>query len=59
MALIGLAASVLSACASIADEILRQSVANTQADWRAAPDYDFTERDVTVKRGSRSVETYR
>lgn len=60
MALIGLAASVLSAGAlPNADEIVRQSVANTQADWRAAPDYNFTERDVTVKHGSRSVKTYR
>lgn len=42
-----------------AEEIVRRSVANTNADWSAAPQYDFTERDVVSQGGSRSVKTYR
>jgi hypothetical protein len=30
-----------------ADEIVKKSVANTMADWHGAPEYNFTERDVT------------
>jgi hypothetical protein len=41
-----------------AEEIVRRSVANTNADWAAAPQYDFTERDVITKGGKRSVNTY-
>jgi hypothetical protein len=41
-----------------ASEIVARSVANTKADWQAAPHYDFTERDVEIKHG-RGVKTYR
>ena len=41
-----------------AGEIVRKSVANTQADWKAAPKYDFTERDIVTKKGT-TVKTYR
>ncbi|HUB78719.1 MAG TPA: hypothetical protein VMB03_07995 [Bryobacteraceae bacterium] len=40
-------------------EIVRKSVANTQADWKAAPNYDFTERDVIVKKGTTVRKKYR
>jgi hypothetical protein len=33
------------------DEIVRKSVANTESNWRAAPDYDFTEKDVESGKG--------
>jgi hypothetical protein len=36
------------------EEIIRKSVANMEANWRAAPDYDFTERDVVQKSGQAS-----
>ena len=39
-------------------EIVRRSVTNTQADWNAAPQYDFTERDVGIRNGKRTVKTY-
>jgi hypothetical protein len=34
-----------------AEEIVRRSVANTNADWAAAPKYDFTERDTVTQNG--------
>lgn len=40
-------------------EIVARSVQNTNADWSAAPQYNFTERDVITKKGNRSVRTYR
>jgi hypothetical protein len=39
-------------------DIIRRSVANTQADWNAAPHYDFTEHDVITGK-TRVVKTYR
>ena len=53
-----LAASVLCAAPPDAREIVRRSVANTLADWNAAPQYDFTERDVITGK-ARMVKTYR
>ena len=44
--LAGLALSALWAAPN-ADEIVKKSVANTMADWHGAPEYNFTERDVT------------
>lgn len=41
-----------------AEEIVRRSVANTNADWAAAPQYDFTERDVVTRHGKRTAKTY-
>jgi len=41
-----------------ADDIVRRSVQNTTADWDAAPQYDFTERDIVSQHGKRSVKTY-
>jgi len=40
------------------DDIVRKSVANTEADWNRAPEYNFTERDVVTRNG-RSSKTYR
>jgi len=40
------------------DQIVQRSVANTERDWQAAPGYNFTERDVVIKKG-RSIKTYR
>jgi hypothetical protein len=54
-----LAASALCAAAQPnAGEIVRRSVSNTLADWNAAPQYDFTERDVVTLK-ARTIETYR
>lgn len=41
-----------------AEDIVRRSVANTNADWAAAPQYDFTERDVVTRHGERTAKTY-
>lgn len=40
------------------ERIVAESVHNTNADWSAAPRYDFTEQDVITKRGKRAVRTY-
>lgn len=46
--------------APCADEIVRRSVAANQADWKAAPAYSFTERDVESHRGGvKTVKIYR
>ena len=39
-------------------EIIRHSVAANEADWKAAPNFSFSERDVTTKGGSKTVKTY-
>lgn len=39
-------------------EIVRRSVSNTNADWDAAPQFDFTERDVVTGHGKRTEKTY-
>lgn len=41
-----------------ADEIMQRSVAATNADWDAAPQYDFTERDIVTQHGKRTTKTY-
>jgi hypothetical protein len=41
-----------------AEDIVRRSVANTNADWDAAPQYDFTERDIVTGPGKSSTKTY-
>lgn len=50
------AGRVLSATA--VEEIVQRSVQNANADWAAAPQYAFTERDVITKRGKRTTRTY-
>jgi outer membrane lipoprotein-sorting protein len=42
-----------------AEEIVQRSVANTKADWDAAPQYNFTERDVITRHGRRTDKTFR
>jgi hypothetical protein len=39
-------------------QIVERSVANTNRDWNAAPQYNFTERDIIVKHGVKTVKTY-
>src|SRR5581483_284934 len=39
-----------------ADEIVRRSVANMDADWAQAPRFDFTERDVVGSLGSKTYQ---
>jgi len=39
-------------------EIVRHSVENTNADWAAAPQYTFTERDITTRNGKQTSKTY-
>jgi len=41
-----------------AGDIVRRSVANTNADWAAAPQYDFTERDIVTQHGNRTTKTF-
>lgn len=40
-------------------EIVQRSVDHNNADWAAAPQYSFTERDTIVKGGQRTIKTYR
>jgi hypothetical protein len=47
----------LFAAASV-QEIVKRSVQNTDADWAAAPQYAFQERDVVTKEGKRTTRTY-
>src|SRR5579863_7236105 len=42
-----------------ASDIVQRSVNHTNEDWAAAPQYDFTEHDVNVRHGIRTVKTYR
>ena len=44
--------------ASTVQEIVQRSVQNTNADWAAAPQYAFTERDVVTSHGKRTTKTY-
>lgn len=39
-------------------DIVQKSVTNTNADWAAAPAYDFTEHDVITRNGKRIEKTY-
>src|SRR5262249_52637492 len=41
-----------------AQEIVQKSVENTNADWSAAPRYDYTEHDVAVRGGKTTARTY-
>jgi hypothetical protein len=40
-------------------EIVRRSVANNQANWKAAPEFSYTERDLITKNGQGTDRTYR
>jgi hypothetical protein len=40
------------------NEIVSRSVAAAQADWQAAPQFDFREHDIITKGGKRRVRTY-
>lgn len=40
-------------------EIVTRSVANNQADWRAFPQFSFTEHDVSVRGSQKTAQTYR
>lgn len=44
--------------ASTVEEIVHRSVQNSDADWAAAPQYAFTERDVITRHGKRTTKTY-
>ena len=39
-------------------EIVQRSVENTNADWAAAPQYTFIERDITTRNGKQTSKTY-
>jgi hypothetical protein len=41
------------------DEIIRRSVAASERNWRAAPDWSYNERDAKPKEGGNSSKTYR
>jgi hypothetical protein len=40
------------------EEIVEQSVRNSDADWNAAPQYSFTERDIVTKHDTQVTKTY-
>jgi len=40
-------------------DIVRRSVENTNADWKAAPAYDFTEKDVVKKHDRQTTKSFR
>jgi hypothetical protein len=46
------------AAAQDVKEIVNRSVANNDANWKAAPQYGFKEHDVITKSGKRSTRTY-
>ncbi len=50
-------ALLLGASAQDVKEIVSRSVAQTDADWKRAPQYDFTERDVITRRGATTTHT--
>ena len=57
--LVWLAFGLYTCCAQVdPQEIIRHSVAANEADWKAAPNFSFSERDVTTKGGSKTVKTY-
>jgi hypothetical protein len=56
LTLIGVASGV--AAAQDVNEIVNRSVANNDANWKAAPQYGFKERDVTTKGGKKTTRTY-
>jgi hypothetical protein len=41
------------------DDIVSRSVANNQTDWKAAPQFSYTERDSIFKGGERTDKTYK
>ena len=47
------------AAAPTANEIVQRSVVNNQADWKAAPQYAYTETDNITKHGVTTHRTYR
>lgn len=55
----GLASSQAPVATPNVHEIVSRSVANNQADWKAAPQFNFTEHDVIMKGGQRTVRSYR
>jgi hypothetical protein len=53
---LGFTAASAAAFASSADEIVRRSVANMEANWKQAPNYSWTERDIESQHGSKKTE---
>jgi hypothetical protein len=58
MSLAGVLAFFLTIGSQGAGQIVARSVTNTNRDWAAAPQYDFTERDLIVKGGEKTTKTY-
>jgi hypothetical protein len=54
-----MAAGLGSAAGPDAQELVRRSVENNEKNWKAAPEYSFTESDVIVKGGQTTRRTYR
>jgi hypothetical protein len=59
LVLLSVVTSALAATAQNIDEIVAKSTAVVKADWNAAPQFSFTEHDVIVKGGKRTVRSYR
>ncbi len=57
-ALIVLLAGWLRGATPDVNEIVRRSVLTNDANWKIAPQYSYTERDVITKGGRRTVRTY-
>jgi hypothetical protein len=53
-----LLAGAAQAADSNVGEIVRRSVAQTDADWNAAPQFNFTEQDVITKSGATTTRKY-
>jgi hypothetical protein len=52
-------AAIPSAPIPSVNEIVSRSVANNQANWKAAPEFSFTEHEIITKNGQRTDRTYR
>lgn len=55
----GALALLLSATRPAAQEIVKLSIASTQADWKATPEFSYTEQDDDVRSGVTVSKTYR
>ena len=58
LAVVAIASAGLAPASSTVEEIVQRSVQNANADWAAAPQYAFTERDVITRHGKQTTKTY-
>ena len=58
IAVLGFVALAGDAAALDVNRIVSRSVATAQSDWKAAPQFDFRERDIITKGGNRTLRAY-